>query len=264
MPITNPTDISNLQQWLQARDLTTLFQNVAGTTPVTTSGEVVGTWNDKSGTSFNMTAQADDTTRPTFTESAGVQWVDGDGTNDLLVRAAAPFFAAGAASFFFAMRASATNASGDSVLSECNSGDNAPLYLPLRAFSTVTDAAGFIRNGANTELINSVLDATNVFDGADHVIGVVDTGSLLTLWFDGVEKTGVAYTRSGTLTANRFSLFGVARGTPNLWFATRIYESACYTKALDDTEAGDLSTYLTGAFVAAATASKSTTMMMGV
>ena len=248
MPISSPADISNLGLWLDASDLSTLFQNVAGSTPVTTDSEIVGTWLDKHTTNFDLTAQADDTTRPTYHTSAGVHWVEGDGANDLLVRAAVPFYAAGAASFFFALRASNANVNGDTLLTECSSTNNLPVYWPLIVSATVTDARAFIRNTVGTELFNSVLDTTDIFDNTDHVIGVVDTGSLLTLWVDGVEKTGVPYTRSGTMVVNRFSLFGIARGTPSSWIATRVYEGACYTKALNDTEAADISALLTNAF----------------
>jgi hypothetical protein len=52
--------------WFDAGDLSTLFQDRAGTIPVTTVGQFVGKWLDKSGNRNHATASADDTTRPTY------------------------------------------------------------------------------------------------------------------------------------------------------------------------------------------------------
>tara|TARA_R110000868_G_scaffold83946_5_gene236962 strand:- start:2188 stop:3276 length:1089 start_codon:yes stop_codon:yes gene_type:complete len=52
--------------WFDASDLSTLFQNVAGTVPVTAVGQFVGKWLDKSGNGNHAVAAADDTTRPTY------------------------------------------------------------------------------------------------------------------------------------------------------------------------------------------------------
>jgi hypothetical protein len=52
--------------WFDASDRSTLFQDRAGTIPVTTVGQFVGKWLDKSGNGNHATASADDTTRPTY------------------------------------------------------------------------------------------------------------------------------------------------------------------------------------------------------
>ena len=52
--------------WYDPSDLTTLFQNVAGTTPVTAVEQVVGKMLDKSGRGNHAVAAADNTTRPTL------------------------------------------------------------------------------------------------------------------------------------------------------------------------------------------------------
>jgi hypothetical protein len=52
--------------WFDASDRSTLFQNIAGTTPVTAVGQPVGKWLDKSGNGNHAVASADDTTRPTY------------------------------------------------------------------------------------------------------------------------------------------------------------------------------------------------------
>ena len=52
--------------WFDAGDLTTLFQDVAGTIPVTAAGQFVGKWLDKSGNGAHAVAAADNKTRPTY------------------------------------------------------------------------------------------------------------------------------------------------------------------------------------------------------
>jgi hypothetical protein len=68
---------------LDPYDLTTLFQDSGGTTPVTTDGQPVGLWQDKSGNGRHF-FQATAGSRPTFRSSAGINWVEFDGTNDWL------------------------------------------------------------------------------------------------------------------------------------------------------------------------------------
>jgi len=52
--------------WFDAGDLSTMFQDVAGTIPVTAVGQFVGKWLDKSGNGNHAVAAANNTTRPTY------------------------------------------------------------------------------------------------------------------------------------------------------------------------------------------------------
>jgi hypothetical protein len=52
--------------WFDAGDISTMFQDVAGTIPVTTAGQFVGKWLDKSGNGNHAVAAADNTTRPIY------------------------------------------------------------------------------------------------------------------------------------------------------------------------------------------------------
>ena len=45
---------SNLQLWLDADDMSTLYKDLAGTTPVTTAGDEVMLWKDKSGNGHDV------------------------------------------------------------------------------------------------------------------------------------------------------------------------------------------------------------------
>jgi len=68
---TIPTSISGLDVWLDGSDASTLFQDAAGTNPVTATGDPVALWKDKSGNSNDATAWGGGTPSvPTFTASA--------------------------------------------------------------------------------------------------------------------------------------------------------------------------------------------------
>lgn len=74
---------STMMAWYDPSDLSTLFQDSAGTTPVTASGQPVGKMNDKSGNGLHM-LQATSAKRPTYTTSGGLHFLDFDGTDDAM------------------------------------------------------------------------------------------------------------------------------------------------------------------------------------
>lgn len=70
--------------WFDPSDLTTLFQDSAGTTPVTAAGQPVGKVNDKSGNGNHWT-QVTAANRPTYqVDGAGKAYLSFDGSNDSL------------------------------------------------------------------------------------------------------------------------------------------------------------------------------------
>jgi len=69
--------------WYDPSDLSTLFQDSAGTTPVTASGQPVGLMLDKSGNG-NHATQAIAAARPIYTEGSGLAWLAFDGVGDFM------------------------------------------------------------------------------------------------------------------------------------------------------------------------------------
>ena len=69
--------------WYDPSDLSTLFQDSAGTTPVTASGQPVGKMLDKSGNG-NHATQATAAARPIYTEGSGLAWLAFDGVGDFM------------------------------------------------------------------------------------------------------------------------------------------------------------------------------------
>jgi hypothetical protein len=70
--------------WYDPSDISTLFQDSAGTTPVTTAGQPVGLMLDKSGRG-NHATQATSAARPTYQTGAGLSWLAFDGVDDSMV-----------------------------------------------------------------------------------------------------------------------------------------------------------------------------------
>jgi hypothetical protein len=234
--------------WLEADQMNTLFTEIAGTT---TPGDTdtVGRWEDKSMNGFHLTATADNTTRPVWALNSGLSYVSFNGTNDILRRAAAlGMYAAGSASVFIAMRSSGQ--AGSSVFTERNSAATAALYGIISHATDANDACCVVRNDANTitspgASLSPSDFADEAYDGTDFVLGVTDSGSLLSYYDDGALVDTGAYTRSGTLTLNRTALcasFG--SDTPGGFIAARIYALVAVLRVLNSTEIKDLTRYL--------------------
>jgi hypothetical protein len=69
--------------WLDPSDLSTMFQDVAGTMPVTSPGDPVRLLQDKSGNGNDVVAPSD-AARPVYQEADGLHWLEFDGVDDEL------------------------------------------------------------------------------------------------------------------------------------------------------------------------------------
>lgn len=85
LPAFNPLSLSP-SLWLDTADMTTLFQDSAGTTPVANAADPVGRISDKSGGGRHV-VQATGTMRPAFRQTGGKNAIEGDGVDDGLATA---------------------------------------------------------------------------------------------------------------------------------------------------------------------------------
>jgi hypothetical protein len=123
------------------------------------------------------------------------------------------------------------------VFSEGSTASNNPL------FNLGTDNTGatpslnvYIRNDANTVVVNARKSQTPVFDDAWHHVTWVDQNGAAKLYIDGVpDRTDYTYTRSA-LTPNQTSLGAILRAGPSSWFAGAIDEVAVWNRALTFSE----------------------------
>jgi hypothetical protein len=73
--------------WLDPSDFSTLFQDAAGTTPVTADSDPVGLIRDKSGNG-NHLSQSTAGSRPLYKAPSGHSRIEGDGVDDYLINVA--------------------------------------------------------------------------------------------------------------------------------------------------------------------------------
>lgn len=80
----SPADMPSLGAWYDPSDLSTMFQDAAGTTPVTAAGQPVGLILDKSGNGYHA-SQPTSTARPLFQiDGSGNCYLAFDGVDDSL------------------------------------------------------------------------------------------------------------------------------------------------------------------------------------
>lgn len=78
--------------WYDPGDMTTLFQDSAGTTPVTAPDQPIGLMRDKSGRG-NHASQVTAGSRPILRTGSGLWWLEFDGVDDCLITSSIPFSA---------------------------------------------------------------------------------------------------------------------------------------------------------------------------
>lgn len=248
---------ADLSLWLKASDSANIFQTITATTAVA-NNDPVGTWKDRSGDGFDLTAAANDTTRPTYridpTNSA-ICWVQFDGSNDVLRRTVdIGLYGAGQGSIFFAARG---NPDSDArIFATGSSSTNDPMY-DVQAGQTdsghlVSDAASLIRDDSRFNITqgggNPDKIASGAWDNTDRVVGFVDKGNSMNVFINGTEAGGRPLDARSTASMNRTSLGALIRTAPVSFFNARIYEVVVVNRTLTAQEITDLSTYLAQAY----------------
>lgn len=156
--------------WYDPSDFSTLFQDAAGTIPVTATGQPVGKILDKSGFENHLT-QATEANRPLLQQDdLGYYYLDYDGVNDIL-SASVDFSATDkmtvAASFKTAVATDYTVLSFGAMLSEAGSFDLGTFSGGAILYRTGTTPFG-ARAGATMGASTFTLSATIDFAGDTH------------------------------------------------------------------------------------------------
>jgi hypothetical protein len=243
--VTLPIPTTDLGAYFDASDLTTLFQTITGTTPVTTDSDVVGTWIDSSGQGFDLSATANNTTRPTFHESGGVRWVEFDGSNDLLRRTAAlGLYDAGSYTIAIAGRFNPSAAEA-ALLSEAH--DGASIFRCCAGNPTAANLGVHYRlpDGSTVPIGPTTTLITGALDNSDTVLIFTDDGSQITAYDDGVAGTTRSYTRSGNMAdVSRFAFGALLRSAASHYMAGRYHAVAIWPgRVLDSSERAQVNSY---------------------
>lgn len=131
--------------WFDPSDRATLFQDAAGTLPVTTDGDPVALMRDKSGNG-NHARQAVAAARPTWRSNGILAWLEFDGVDDRLSVAGVTFTNAA-----LSLCMGLSYASGGNAWGSFRSRTEAGIYLGL---SNPTNA-GVINNAGGQSFVNA-------------------------------------------------------------------------------------------------------------
>lgn len=230
-------------------DLSTLFQDVAGTVPVTAAGQPVGRMLDKSPNANHWVAAADNTTRPTYqVDSDGKGYLQFDGSNDVLL-AATPFHTATNVAMTSSVGLFGAAQPATKSLIAANSTTSAtPFLVPFQSNGATGDLRVQARNDGNgntgTVPILTLLDSTKrvatvFYGGGNQLTGIRSAAGRPT---SGGTKTAGNYTTatvgtfSGPITTTRAGLGANSSATPANFYAGRIYAGYVINRVLTDAE----------------------------
>ena len=155
--------------WYDPSDFSTMWQDTAGTTPVTAVGQSVARIDDKSGNGKHAT-QATPARRPLLQESGGKYYLDFDGTDDSLATAAIDFSASDEMTICVGVRKETDSSSRIIAALRDSPLTNGAVYLTGPTFTAPT--FGYSSQG-------TVLSANNVNNAtyAAPFLGVVSARS---------------------------------------------------------------------------------------
>ena len=217
--------------WYDPSDLSTLFQDSAGTTPVTASGQPVGLMLDKSGNG-NHATQATAAKRPTYTEGSGLSWLAFDGVDDAME---AP--ALGVTSSALTMLYSATQ-SGGSAVDLIFGVEN----TTANRFQNFTDSSGARKTGAAST--SGATFPTYGDSSVNQIAGAVWNGSAVQNYINGATSGG-ASSLSGSMDLTEGVIYiGKSPSYSNLLFTGIFRGGLLINRALSAEEVISFSTYL--------------------
>jgi hypothetical protein len=229
-----PTQISGCQLWLDGADLTTLFTDIAGTTPVSASGQTVSYWKDKSSQANNAT---NSTNQPTVTYGvqSGQSVLTFNGTQYLSLTPEKLPNGSANSSYFFVVR---TSSSALQVfMANGTPATNQMFQCYYNSYNFIGDLYGGseIRDGTTYN---------NQFAVVSYTAGATFTGYDFNSPFSGTNSINITLN-----TGTTWALLGVTRiTTPNpafIYYLTgQIAEVIVYNRIVSTSEREQLQAYL--------------------
>ncbi len=229
-----PDTLEGLQLWLDANDLSTLFQDSALTTPVTADSQQVGGWVDKV-TGTAKATQGTATRYPLYKTGVlnGLPGVLFDGSNDYMIPPNPELD--GELTVVAVLNTVGLSAAGIPFIFSRNTGNTYYFWFTITNTPTV---AVSVFDTAERAVSAAASDMTG-----GNIIGLTNVeGSPVSLWRNGVEQVGVVNT--GTFGAQGASRLGIWRDTSTLPYNGHICELLIYDRVLSDSEMAQLSEFL--------------------
>jgi hypothetical protein len=224
----DPRSVPGCQLWLDGNDVSVLFSDVAGTSAITTNGQTIRCWKDKSGRGCNATQAGN---APIWNSSNYVNFTQSLGQFMNLPNGTLPFASGTNAYSIFAV-ANLNNTSGGlkTIIGNGSAGTNSFNALQIQAQSIANlwynnDVAG----GSLTA--NTFFIANIAFDGSTRYIYQTGTS---------VNTTA----SSGWAAPNTNNVIGVEPATGNWYYDGNIGEILVYNTALTTSQRQQVEGYL--------------------
>lgn len=236
MAITDPTDIANLEVWLDASDINTLWQDSGKSTPITTDGQTVGAIEDKStnGNDFLADSAAKE---PTYKENIfnSLSVLRFDGSSDWMESSAIAALNTSTITWFVVLKTDDIDTTQIAVRS--NYGSNSALWGTLivsRLLYEQTRAAGGGAINVSSPVAENLTITSSVWAADDSLTGY-RYGSYGNNTAGGtMSPSGHAKTILGSDTTSEGTLL----------FDGDIGELVIYTAELSDADRRDVEKYL--------------------
>ena len=225
--------------WFDTSDMSTMFQDAAGTIPVTAAGQPVGKVLDISGNG-NHATQPITAARPTIVQINGLYALSFDGIDDYLNIPYLGLYAAGTCSIVAAIDSQyqTTNAA---LISERNSTVATQQYIPSRRVASDGIDALLINDAGTT-----VKDTNGTTSGlrTKTVRSIIDNGQNINIYKEGVLSGYDNYTRSGSLTLNNTTIGASISTTNSMFMKMNLFGLIVTKSALNDTKRLQCEKYL--------------------
>jgi hypothetical protein len=230
-----PNTISNCGLWLDAADISTLFQDSAGTTPVTTNGQPIGLWRDKSGAGHD------------FTQATSVNRVSYDTSSKAAIQLSSPTFLQASAASLGTVSTSANL----TIIMTASTGPSASWQIILAqwftgttrfhlSFQSGTDLTPALYSESSGSLVKYNFSGTMAYNRT-YTIGFIANGTSLYMSFMGTSNTT---TMSAALSTNPTSALTIADSRNFNHTDGKIQEVIIYPYAISTTEFQQVESYL--------------------
>lgn len=206
--------------WYDPSDLSTLFQDAAGTTPVTAVGQPVGLMLDKSGRGTHAT-QAKAASRPILQQDAsGRYYLSCDGVDDGMATASIDFTATDKMTVWAGIRKLSDTTTGTVVELSANLSSNSGSFLLRAPRTSPTNTYGWFSMGTALADNSSISGFTSPISST--VTGIGDIPASIC----NARVNGVTYfnsTSQGIGNYGNYPLYLFRRGGANLPFNGNFY-----------------------------------------
>lgn len=234
----DPSTLSPLV-WFDMSDLSTMFQDAAASTPVTTNADPVRRINNKGSHSFNMQS-ASDSTRVAYGTGSGLHWVVGDAVDDKLL-GTVDIPSMDDCEVIAAMRPAALTQTARAVTWQNGSGGYFGLYYRgdgVGNYRMMSSVDSFTTNGPDHA---GITVDTVVVLGATRDRNLSTTGARV--WTNGAASGGQATTADAALPSGSFCLNAHPQSAAQ-FSSARFYQVLIFNRLLTTQERADLTTWM--------------------